>query len=138
MRPERFERLLLEAANCVPGITARTLAAAGHTAHPYGIAAEAAGRTTRWQVVAVTPGDDYSRPEPAPTLGERLPEQPLPAVGSDPATVEGALVAAVLRADPGEIRAVDRYSQRPNPPAVGRGATFELYSGARIHLNAIP
>ncbi|AUG81916.1 hypothetical protein CFP65_7330 [Kitasatospora sp. MMS16-BH015] len=137
MRPQRFERLLLDAATSIPGVTAQTLAAAGHTAHPYGIAVQAAGRTTRWQIVAAHQGDDYARPEPAPTLGERLPEPPLAAVTTDPATVEQALVAAVLRGDQGEIRAVAPYSQRPDPPAVAYGATFDLYSGARIYLNAI-
>jgi hypothetical protein len=137
MRPVRFQRLLVDAAATIPGVSVKALAATGHTAHPYGIVVEAAGRTTRWQVVSVSPGDDYSKPERDPILGERLPEREMTAVTADPATVEAALVAAVLRADPGEISAVRRYSEQEQPPAVGFGAAFDLHSSAKVYINAI-
>lgn len=137
MRPARFQQLLLDAAATIPGVTAKTLADSGHTRHPYGIVVEAAGKTSRWQVVSVHPGDNYQEAERPPVLGEHLPEREIPAVTADPATVEQALVAAVLRADPGEFSAVRCYSQQETVPAVGHGAAFDLYSGAKVYIQAI-
>ncbi|WP_327066852.1 hypothetical protein [Kitasatospora sp. NBC_01302] len=137
MRPDRFQRLLLDAAATIPGVTAKALADTGYSRHPYGIAVEAAGKTTRWQAVSVAPGDNYTQPERDPILGERLPGREVPAVTDDPATVEQALVAALINADPGEFSAVDLYSERPEPPAVRYGAAFELHSSAKVYLQAI-
>lgn len=137
MRPARFQQILVDAAATIPGVTVKTLADAGHTRHPYGIAVEAAGKTSRWQVVAVSPGDDYSKPEREPTIGERLPEQPIPAVTDDLGTVEAALVAAVLRADTGEFSRAELYTAREPRPVVGYGAAIELHSGAKMYINAI-
>jgi hypothetical protein len=137
VRPARFQQILLDAASTIPGVTVKTLANADHTRHPYGIVVEAGGKTSRWQVVAVSPGDDYSKPEREPITGERLPEQPIPAVTDDPGTVEAALVAAVLRADIGEFSRVEPYTEREPQPAVGYGAAFELHSGAKVYINAI-
>jgi hypothetical protein len=137
VRPPRLQQLLLDAAASVPGVSAKSFSDAGHTRHPYGIVVEAAGRTSRWQVVSVHPGDNYAEAERPPTLGEHLPEREIPAVTGDLATVEAALVAAVLRADRGEFSAVRRYSPQETTPAVGHGAAFDLYSGAKIYIQAI-
>ena len=137
MRPARFQQLLLDAAAAIPGVTAKSLADAGYTRHPYGLVVEASGKITRWQVVSVSPGDDYSKPEREPTIGERLPEREIPAVTGDPATVEAALVAAALRADAGEFSAVRLYSEQETVPVVGFGAAFDLHSGAKVYINAI-
>ena len=137
MRPERFQRLLLDAAATIPGVSAESLADSGYTRHPYGIVVEAAGRTSRWQVVSVHPGDNYAEAERPPMLGEHLPAREIPAVTGDPATVEAALVAAVLRMDAGEFSAVRCYSEQETVPAVGHGAAFDLHSGARVYIQAI-
>lgn len=137
MRPARLQQLLLDAAAPIPDVSARSFADAGHSRHPYGIVVEAAGRTSRWQVVSVHPGDNYQESERLPTLGEHLPEREVPTVTSDLATVEAALVAAVLRANPGEFSAVRCYSQQETVPAVGHGAAFDLYSGAKVYIQAI-
>ncbi|GAB2696239.1 hypothetical protein [Kitasatospora kifunensis] len=137
MRPHRFQQLLLDAAATIPGLKAAALAATGYTRHPYGIAVEAAGKTTRWQAVSVAPGDDYKQPERDPILGEKIPEREVPAVTSDPATVEQALVAALIKVDRGEFSAVDVYSARSVSPAVGFGAAFDLHSSAKAYLQMI-
>lgn len=138
MRPARLQQLLLDAAATIPGVTeAKTLADAGHTAHPYGIAVNAGGQSSRWQVVSVSPGDDYAKPEREPILGERIPEREMPALTGDPATLEAALAAAIVRADPGEFASVDLYSQREPQPAVGHGVAIELHSGAKVYIQAI-
>lgn len=137
MRPDRFQRLLLDAAATIPGVNVKLLADTGYTRHPYGIAVEAAGKTTRWQVVSVHPGDNYQESERPPVLGEHLPEREIPTVTSDLATVEAALVAAVLRADPGEFSAARCYSQQETVSAVGHGAAFDLHSGAKVYIQAV-
>jgi hypothetical protein len=137
MRPARFQQLLLDAAATIPGVGAKSFADAGHSRHPYGVVVEAAGKTSRWQVVSVSPGDDYSKPERDPILGEHLPDREMPAVTADPGTVEAALVAAVLRMDVGEFSRVELYTDREPQPVVGYGAVFELHSGAKVYINAI-
>ncbi|MFB7619875.1 hypothetical protein [Kitasatospora sp. NPDC056181] len=59
------------------------------------------------------------------------------APAGDRASVEHALVAALLAADPGEISAVAVYSDLPRPPAVGHGATIDFHDGSRIFLNHV-
>jgi hypothetical protein len=139
MRPSRFEALLVSAARTAPGVTAaRTLAEAGVDRYPFGVEVQAGGRTSRWQVTATSaPGDDYARPEPAPVLGEKPAILPAGEAGADPASVEAALIAAVLQADAGEIAAVERYSTREQPPAVGYGATITCHNGAKVFVNHV-
>ncbi|AUY48324.1 hypothetical protein [Streptomyces sp. CB01881] len=72
MRPARFQQLLLDAAAGLPGTAAKAFADTGHTRHPYGIAVEAGGRTSLWQVAGLgAPGDKWSEPEPEPVLGTK-------------------------------------------------------------------
>ncbi|MFB7619457.1 hypothetical protein [Kitasatospora sp. NPDC056181] len=138
MRPARFQQLLLDATAGLPGTAAKAFADTGHTRHPYGIAVEAGGRTSLWQVVGIgAPGSGWSEPEPEPVLGTRPTAMDVPAPTSDPASVEHALVAALLAADPGEISAVEIYSDLPRPPAVGLGATIDFHDGSRIFLNHV-
>jgi hypothetical protein len=139
MRPSRFEALLVSAARTAPGVTAaRTFGEGGVDRYPFGVEVQAGGRTSRWQVTATSaPGDDYARPEPAPVLGEKPAVLPAGEAGQDPATVEAALIAAVLQADAGEIAAVERYSTRQQPPAVQYGATITCQNGARLYINAV-
>lgn len=51
MRPLRFQTQLVAAVADIPGVTsAKTFEKVGHTRHPFGVAVEAGGRTTLWQV----------------------------------------------------------------------------------------
>ncbi|MFD9065826.1 hypothetical protein ACFVZ3_30410 [Kitasatospora purpeofusca] len=139
MRPARVQLLLLDAAAALPGASARTFAEAGHTRHPFGITVEAAGRTSGWQIaVTSAPGENLTGgDDPAPVLGEKPPAMEVPALTDDPATVERALVARLLAADPGEIVSVDLYSTRPVPPAVGYGATIDYHDGSRLFISHV-
>jgi hypothetical protein len=137
MRPDRFARLLVSAANSLDGVTAElTPETDGRSLRPHLVTVQAGGKTSRWQVVAASaPGDKYDQPEGEPVLGEK---PDAPAVSGTPGTpehLEAALIAAVLDADAGEIAAVDLYSRRPAPPAVGYGATILCHNGAKIFLN---
>ncbi|MFF1909853.1 hypothetical protein [Kitasatospora sp. NPDC058218] len=138
MRPARFQQLLLDAAAGLPGVAAKTFTATGHSRHPYGIAVEAGGRTSLWQVVGLgAPGSRWSEPEPEPILGAKPTALEAPAPTDNLAAVERALVAALLTTDPGEISAVELYSDLPRPPAVGHGATVEFHDGSRVFINHV-
>ncbi|CAN3977396.1 hypothetical protein [Kitasatospora purpeofusca] len=139
MRPARVQHLLLDAAAALPGTSVRAFAADGRTRHPFGITVEAAGRTSHWQIaVTSAPGETLTGgDDPAPVLGEKPPAMEAPALTDDPATVERALVAQWLAADPGEIASADLYSTRPAPPAVGHGATIDCHDGSRVFINHV-
>ncbi|MGY0466936.1 hypothetical protein ACW14Y_42755 (plasmid) [Kitasatospora sp. cg17-2] len=124
----------------LPGVSARTFADGGHTRHPFGITVEAAGRTSHWQIaVTSAPGENLGGgDDPASVLGEKPPAMEAPAaLTDDPATVERALVARWLAADPGEIASADLYSTRTVPPAVGHGATIDCHDGSRVFINHV-
>jgi hypothetical protein len=138
MRPARFQQLLLDAANSLPGAAAKAFADAGHTRHPFGVAVEAGGRTSNWQIVVVGfPGETWGEADPEPALGEKPAAIEAPALTSDLSTVEQALVAQLLASAPGEIAAVETYSTRPNPPAVGHGATLDMHDGSKVFINHV-
>ncbi|MCX4682722.1 hypothetical protein [Kitasatospora purpeofusca] len=139
MRPARVQHLLLDAAAGLPGTSVRTFTEGGRTRHPFGITVEAAGRTSHWQIaVTSAPGETLAGAgDPAPVLGEKPPAMEVPALTDDPATVELALVAQWLAADPGEIASADLYSTRPAPPTVGHGATIDLHDGSRAFINHV-
>lgn len=139
MRPARFLQLLVSAARTAPGVTrVEPVTDDGCSARPYLLAVEAGGRTTRWQVTATSaPGDDYAKPERAPVIGEKPALLPAGPATGDVASVEAALIAAVLQADGGEIASVERYSTREQPPAVGWGATFVCHDGSKLYLSHV-
>ncbi|MFD9685196.1 hypothetical protein ACFXPX_04845 [Kitasatospora sp. NPDC059146] len=139
MRPARFQQLLLSAAESLPGAAAKTFDAVGGSRQPYGVLIDIGGRPSRWQIVVVSaPGEAWGdHPDQEPVLGEKPVGPAMPAELSDLAAVEHGLVAALLAADPGEIAAVEVYSARPVPPAVGHGATIDLHDGSRMFVNHV-
>ncbi|MFC1439068.1 hypothetical protein ABUW04_12420 [Streptacidiphilus sp. N1-10] len=138
MRPDRFLKHLTATAMTIPGVTrAEQVPDDERSKRPYLLAVEAGGKTTRWQVVAVSaPGDKYSEPEREPVTGPP-PAAPVtaPAAVGSPDQVEAALLTALLAADDGEIAAVDPYSQRTPPGAIDHGATILFHDGSKIFLN---
>jgi hypothetical protein len=139
VRPDRFLLILADAAPSIPGITGvKTMADAGETKYPYGLIVEAAGRTTRWQLVCQSAvGDRFDREELEPRIGEPIEKPDMTAVDTDLADIARALVAAALATDPGEASRYDLYADREQPPSVGHGATIEFYDGSKIFLNAV-
>lgn len=140
MRPDRFLKQLTTTAMTVPGVTrAEPVPDGERSKRPYLVAVEAGGKTTRWQVVAVSaPGDKYGEPEREPVTGPP-PAAPVaaPAAVGSPDQVEAAFIAALLAADGGEIAAVDPYSQRTPPGAIAHGATILFHDGSKIFLNHV-
>lgn len=138
MRPQRFTDMLISSARSAPGVTRVEAVTEDRGKRPYLVAVEAGGKTTRWMVAATNaPGDDYAKPEAEPVLGEKPAVLPAGPAGGDVASVEAALIAAVLQADGGEIASVERYSTREQPPAVGWGATFVCHDGSKLYLSHV-
>ncbi|MFD5610574.1 hypothetical protein [Kitasatospora sp. NPDC127060] len=140
MRPARFQQLLLSAAAALPGAAAKTFADSGHSRHPYGVVVVGpGGRTSLWQVVVVSANGERweGDSDPEPVLGEKPVGPEMPVDLKDLAAIEHGLVAALLAADPGEIAAVEVYSARSVPPAVGHGATLDLHDGSRAFINHV-
>ncbi|MEZ0089987.1 hypothetical protein [Streptacidiphilus sp. EB129] len=140
MRPDRFLTLLTATAQQIPGVTrAEPITEDGKMLRPYLLGIEAGGKTSRWQVVAVSaPGDKYSEPEREPVLGPKPDASEAgPAAVGGPEQLEAALIAGLLTADGGEIASVDPYSLRTPPGAIAHGATLVFHDGSKIFLNHV-
>ncbi|MFJ6141148.1 hypothetical protein [Kitasatospora sp. NPDC092286] len=134
MTPADLQQLLIERARGIPGITG---AGKRDDDSPYGLTVTLEGGGQVWWTItgasgsapAVTNGDgDGDGGVEVPDLtGSSVPV----------ALVEQALVAAAVGADDaaGGIVRVDRYSTRPDPPAVRYGATLECRDGWKLFLS---
>ncbi|WP_042365697.1 hypothetical protein [Streptacidiphilus neutrinimicus] len=134
MTPADLQQLLIERAPSVPGVTD---AAKREDDSPYGLTVTFAGGGTVWWTITGASG-------PAPTVvADDGPETAeVPDLTGSPvpvASVELALVATATAAgadDPSAgVFRVDRYSTRPNPPAVRYGATLECRDGWKLFLS---
>jgi len=128
---ERLERL-------APGVRAASLADAGHTARPYGVAILFPGGARAFVQLVRIPG-----PPAAPARDQPPPAAPyLPVFPPDgkqvhTADLEALLAAAAREADPDTVVRLDRHSQRtarPNHPAPGYGVTVGYRDGSRALL----
>ena len=131
MTPAELQHLLITHAADVPGITA---AARRDDENPYGLTVTLAGGARVWWTITGTspagsapdsglPGED---PVPVPDLTGR----PVPV-----ARVEQALVATAAAQAGDTICSIDRYSTRPDPPAVRYGATIGFRDGWKLFLS---
>lgn len=134
MRPARFQQLL-DALAQAPGVTATSLAEAGHTARPYGVSVQPPnGARVWWHIIGqyTGPAEDAGQPVTGPGPGP----MPLPALAAHRiplAEMEQLLAAALVSASgaggESEITEIDRYSARPQPP-VCRARTSTAAIGA--------
>ena len=131
MTPAELQHLLITRAADVPGITA---AARRDDENPYGLTVTLEGGARVWWTITGTspagsapcsglPGED---PVPVPDLTGR----PVPV-----AQVEQALIATAATCAGDQISHIDRYSTRPDPPAVRYGATIGFRDGWRLFLS---
>jgi hypothetical protein len=131
MTPAEFQQLLITHAPGVPEITA---AARRDDESPYGLTVTLAGGGRAWWTITGAspagdapgsglPGED---PVPVPDLtGRQVPV----------AAVEQALIAVAVARAGDEISHIDRYSSRPDPPAVRYGATIAFRDGWKLFLS---
>ncbi|MFF2546487.1 hypothetical protein ACFVUY_28535 [Kitasatospora sp. NPDC058063] len=134
MTPADLQQLLIERAPGIPGITG---AGKRDDDSPYGLTVALEGGGPMWWTITGASG-------PAPTIttgdgdGDGSVEVPDLTGSSVPvALVEQGLVASAVAADDpaGGVVRVDRYSTRPDPPAVRYGATLECRDGWKFFLS---
>jgi hypothetical protein len=133
MTPAQLQQLLITHAPDVPGITA---AARREDENPYGLTVTLEGGGRAWWTItgaspagaapASGPPGAGLAPVPAPDLAGR----PVPV-----AAVEQALIATAVAHAGAQISHIDRYSTRPDPPAVRYGATIAFRDGWKLFLS---
>jgi hypothetical protein len=144
MRPDRFQQLLAEANRHIPAVDAvKTLADAGHTEHPYGVATQLAGGAQVWWSFTVEsrPGDRFAEPEGEPVAGDRPTpiEMPQVAGGSVKMTdLEQALASQLLALDEhAEIKAVQRFSSAEGARGIPFGLRVDFHDSSKAFVNSL-
>jgi hypothetical protein len=134
MTPAELQQLLITHAPDVPGII--TAAARRDDENPYGLAVtlDGGGRAW-WTITGASPaGTDPGNGTPAvglaPVPAPDLTGRPVPV-----AQVEQALIATAVARAGDQISHIDRYSTRPDPPAVRYGATIGFRDGWKLFLS---
>lgn len=128
MRPPRFEAFVLDLAKNTPGVTrVQSLAEAGDTTHPFGLAITTNVGEARWQIIGqLAPGEKHDQPD-VPVNGD-----PWTAAGAgDP---EGWLAGVLGRAECPEIANVERWLERAGGKA---GLTVAFHNGAKAFMRKI-
>ena len=139
MRPDRFERLLVDAINRDGRLAARTYREADFTRSPHGIIATApTGAPVNVQIVGrLADGERHDHPA-APVTGDPHPDRPIPdpVEGGklDLAKLEQYLAGLAVSVAPEETASVALYQDRDKPGAVRYGATLAYHNGAAIYL----
>jgi len=131
MTPAELQQLLITHAPDVPGITA---AAPRDDDNPYGLTvALAGGGRAWWTITGASPAGaapDSGPPGENPVQVPDLTSRPVPI-----AHVEQALIATAVARAGDQICSIDRYSSRPDPPAVRYGATIRFRDGWKLFLS---
>jgi hypothetical protein len=132
MTSAELQQLLIARAPDVPGITA----ARRDDENPYGLTVTlAGGGRAWWTVTGASPAG--TAPDSGPP-GAGLARVPVPDLTGRPvsvAQVEQALIATAVARAGGQICSIDRYSTRPDPPAVRYGATIGFRGGWKFFLS---
>lgn len=127
MRPGRFQDWLVDAVKNASGVgRVQSLADAGDSKHPFGIAVTRGGREERWQIMhQLAEGEKHEHDEQRMTGAPFLSPAPQP---SDAADIW--LAGAIGVAECPEIERVERWVDRPNP-ASQAGLTVFHHGGDR-------
>ncbi|MFJ2735524.1 hypothetical protein [Streptomyces sp. NPDC087317] len=134
MRPERFMDFAIDVLKNTPGaVRVQTLAEAGDTKHPCGIAVTTADGESRWQIVGQLGDGERHEHEERPVEG--APAAWTEAVQGDNA--EGWLTAAIGRAESPEIARIERWSVREGERPGREGFTCFFHNGARAFVRKI-
>ncbi|MFE4170813.1 hypothetical protein ACFRR7_01990 [Streptomyces sp. NPDC056909] len=134
MRPSRFQDFTLDLAKNSPGVTrVQTLAEAGDTTHPFGLAITTGDGEARWQITGrLAEGEKHEHAD-VPVDGD-------PAQGGTdpkPGDHEGWLAAAIARAESPEIASIEHWSTRPGEGNSRGGLTVAFHNGARAFVRRL-
>ena len=129
MRPNRFEAFLLDTLKNTPSITrVQTLAEAGDTKHPHGVAVTGPGGETRWQILGQLADGERHAHDEQPVEGQ-------PAVWADAAPADGPvafLAAAIGRAECPEIARIEPFKE-----SASEGVICFFHNGARAYVRKL-
>lgn len=130
MRPQRFQDFVVRLASEDPSAgQAKTLADAGDTKRPYGLAVVLEGREVRWQINARSAErDDFDQPE------KPVEAVPISLDGPWAEGPEGWLARLVAGSGSKEIEDIEQWSLREDPKD---GLTVKCYSGAWLFMRAL-
>ncbi|MBV7697725.1 hypothetical protein [Streptomyces sp. TRM70350] len=132
MRPERFQAFALDTLKNTQGtVQVQTLADAGDTKHPYGIAVTTAEGEARWQIVGQLA--DSERHDHGEQPVEGAPAAWTEAVPGD--NPEGWLAAAIGKAESPEVARIDRWSVRDGDSR--QGLTVYFHNGAKAYVRKL-
>ncbi|WP_199550257.1 hypothetical protein [Streptomyces sp. N35] len=124
MRPPRFQSFLLDLAKNHPTTTqVTTLADAGDTQHPHGLAITTAAGTARWQLLGQLAEGERHDTEEQLTEGNTLPEGEAPTPSDRP---DEWLLKTLTNAGHPQIASVARFDSQSS------GITVQFHNGARV------
>ena len=123
MTPAELEQLLITHAPGVPGITA--------AAPRYGLTVILEGGRAWWTITGASPAGTAQ--DSGPAREDPVPDRTGPPVPV--AAVEQALIAVAAAHAGDQVSSIDRYSTRPDPPAVHYGATITCRDGWKMFLS---
>ncbi|MGW7366206.1 hypothetical protein ACWGI8_22900 [Streptomyces sp. NPDC054841] len=131
MRPTRFTDFVIDVVKNEPSAArVQTLAEAGDTKHPCGVAITTAGGEVRWQFTGQLPeGSKHEGFTDTPVTGTPAPAGPAPQTTDNP---EAWFAALISHAEDPEISAVDRWSTQPDARPGLTGVTVNFHDGSRI------
>ncbi|MDX3232976.1 hypothetical protein [Streptomyces sp. ME19-01-6] len=130
MRPDRFQNFVRDLAKNDPRAgKAATLAEAGDTKRPFGLAVALEGREVRWQItIRSAEGDNFDRPE------KPVEVEPVTMDGPWADGSEGWLARLLVGSGSKEIDTIDQWSLREEPKD---GLTVKCHSGAWLFVRAL-
>jgi hypothetical protein len=134
MRPGRFQDFVLDALKNQPGVArVQTLAEAGETKYPYGLAVTVGSGETRWQFIGQL-ADGERNDHPAPDVDGT------PAAWTETTVQDGGeewLAAAIGRTESPKIAKIERWSPREGNRTGHIGVTVFFHNEARAFLRKI-
>ncbi|MEV7088445.1 hypothetical protein AB0O07_21575 [Streptomyces sp. NPDC093085] len=134
MRSPRFQDFALDLVKNSSGATrVQTLAEAGDTKHPRGLAVTTSAGEVRWQIMGqLADGEKHDDPD-TPVAGDVFQAAwPEPVAGDH----EGWLAVCLVRAECPEIKSIVRWSTEPDGET-RHGLTVHFHNGARVFVRKI-
>ncbi|WP_046507608.1 hypothetical protein [Streptomyces odonnellii] len=132
MRPARFQDFTLGLVRSSSGTTrAQTLAEAGESKYPFGLAITTGDGEVQWQIIGQLAEGEKHEHADVPVNGD-----PIQGWGeSRPGDPEEWLAAVLAKAESPEIASIDRWSLREGGGA--QGLTVVFHNGARAFVRKI-
>jgi len=134
MRPERFQAFALDTLKNAGAARVQTLAQAGDTKHPFGVAVATMSGESRWQIMGQLADGERHDHNDTPVKGAPAAWQAAQSDGDPEAWLAGALG----QAESPEIARIERWSVREGGEQTDRqGVTVYFHNGAKAFVRKI-